>query len=466
MNYMPAGARLATAILLFAALMGVVSTARAYVLVYDKGFSGYETGSGGSTYISVAPAEQIVQTWNQWGFPDVQLGETIDTSASGIIILGCTQLDKGDVDKLYEYVESGGRLVLDLHCPGTADNLAFKLGILRAEQPYTGTIIQEMNLPYITVKGYPIDRPIVRRGTPFNSRYVKMIYVGPTFTQSGTALSSTFVTPNGEPVAFFGQVGKGYVYITGCLLCSNQLLMANILDWLEDGRVDFPSFYVYRRVYPETKLVGKPFYDEITIEIPPDARETMSVSADYVYNEPGICRLTPTLKTNTGFDQTGTEKLLFEYDPERPMQCSLGPFIVRINWQSPNGPTYREFTVPGPYVQVISPPLSIPPNYTPYILGAILAVLAAATPFALRWKKKKEIKRLVKRLDGIEYGMEDLRRKFMTRAITEDIYKQLLQKYIAEAEEIKAKLREMGVDPHEVLKKRKESVKSVPAKPR
>ncbi|HID09281.1 TPA: hypothetical protein EYP13_03560, partial [Candidatus Micrarchaeota archaeon] len=305
-------------------LLLLLPVSHAYVLVYTKGFS-YRQNYGRDTHVVVEPVERIVSAWREWGYRNVRASNNIDPNADGIVVLGCTELDDEDIRTLEEYVKKGGRLVLDLHCPGKLDDFMYQYGVIRSDRPYEGTILQTMTLPYARIRGYPVDRPIIMRNTPVNSKHVKMIYVGPTFTVTSEVFSDAFITPTGQSVAFIGEVGEGKVYATGCLLCSNQLLMANILDWVSDGRVDFPRFEVDRRVYPPVKEVGRPFYDEIRVSVSPDERDAVEISVAYPYNEEGFCRLVPTQDRRA---EDGTVVFRFEYTPREKMSCSLAPVVV------------------------------------------------------------------------------------------------------------------------------------------
>ncbi len=422
-----------------AAVLLLLPVTHAYILVYANGFK-YGGDYGKDTYVRVGSVDQIVQTWRDWGFKDVVKGDRIDPKADGIVILGCTSLSDSDVAALEEYVKKGGRVAVDLHCPGAIDNLFSKYGVIRSDRPYRGTILQTLHLPYVDVKGYPVDRPIVMRDAPTSSKYVKMIYAGPSFTIAGEHFSDVFLTPTGQSVAFMGKIGNGEVYASGCLLCSNQLLMANILDWLEDGKIDFPRFEVDRRVYPPVKKVGEPFYDELRISVPDTVMDSMDIEVAYPYNERGFCKLTPVQEREV---QGSTAIFRFQYTPETKMDCSLAPVVVSMTWISPDGKITRSFSVPGEYIQVIAPPLSIPPNYLPYIAASLLVILGVGAAFAWERHKKKKLEEMRLQVKALEESMEDLQKKLMTRQITEDVYKKLMERYIAEIEELKAKIKIM-----------------------
>ncbi len=415
----------------------LLPVAQAYILVYSNGFD-YRQNYGKDVYVRVQSVDQIIQTWQDWGYTDVRAGSRIDPNADGIVILGCTKISDEDVQELEDYVKNGGRVALDLYCPGKLDDFMYQYGVIRSDAPYQGTILQKLTLPYVEARGYPIDRPIIMRGTPINSKYVKMIYVGPSFTKAGDTFSDVFITPTGQSVAFLGEIGTGTVYASGCLLCSNQLLMANILDWLEDGKINFPSFDVDRRVYPPMKKVGEPFYDEIRISVPPDEKQSLDISVAYPYNEEGFCKLVPVQEREI---KDNTVIFRFEYTPDTAMSCNLAPVIVSMTWISPNGKIIREFTVPSEYVQVIAPKFSIPPNLVPYI--ALGAVILLSIIGAILWRKheEKKLEEMKLQVKALEQSMQDLQKKFMTRQITEDVYKRLTERYIAEIEELKAKIR-------------------------
>ena len=417
----------------------VIPVTQAYVLVYTKGFD-YRQNYGKDTYVIPESVEQIVSTWREWGYGNLQASEKLDPQAEGIIVMGCTELSEEDVRMLGEYVEKGGRLVIDLYCPGNVDNFMYRYGVMSSEMAYSGGILQKMVLPYAEIRGYPVDKPIIRPNTPLNSKYAMMVYSGPTFTITGKSFSHAFLTPNGQLVAFTAEIGKGGVYASGCLLCSNQLLMANILDWVSDGRVDFPRFEVSRRVYPRTKEVGRPFYDEIRISRPSEERESVEISVAYLYNKEGFCKLVPTQ------DEGGDEDAVvfrFEYVPQERMSCSLAPVIVSMTWISPEGKIVREFTVPGENVQVIAPSIYVPPSAFPYVAVAVMIVLAGLAVVGARYYKRKRLRDLKLQLKALEESLNDLHKKLMTRQITEDVYKRLVERYVAKIEELKAEIRVM-----------------------
>ncbi len=420
-------------------LLMLIPLTHAYILVYSNGFD-YRQNYGRDVYINVQSVDQIVRTWQDWGFSDVQAGSRIDPNADGIVVLGCTKIDDEDLQALEEYIKNGGRVAIDLFCPGKMDDFMYQYGVIRSEKPYQGTILQKLSLPYAEVRGFPVDRPIIMRDTPVNSKYVKMIYVGPSFTKVGDTFSDVFITPTGQSVAFIGAIGNGKVYASGCLLCSNQLLMANILDWLKDGKIDFPSFEVDRRVYPSVKKVGEPFYDEIRISVPPEEKQSLDIAVAYPYNEEGFCKLVPVQERDV---QGNTIVFRFEYKADEAMSCNLAPVIVSMTWISPEGKIIREFSIPSEYIQVIAPKFSIPPNLLPYIALAGIAILGIVG--WVLWKKREErkLKEMKLHVRALEQGLKDLQKKFMTRQITEDVYKRLTERYLAEIEELKAKIQIM-----------------------
>jgi len=424
-------------ILILALLL--LPAAQAYVLVYTKGFD-YKHNYGKDTYVLLESAEEIVSTWRDWGYRNLQASNKLDPRAEGIIILGCTELVEDDIRMLEEYVEKGGRLVLDLYCPGRVDDFMYRHGVIRSEKPYSEGILQKMVLPYANIRGYPVDKPIIRQNTPLNSKYARMIYSGPTFTITGKSFSYAFITPKGQSVAFTAEIGKGGAYASGCLLCSNQLLMANILDWVSDGRVDFPRFEVSRRVYPRTKEVGRPFYDEIRISRPSEERDAVEISVAYLYNKEGFCKLVPTQDEERDEDAV---VFRFEYVPQERMSCSLAPVVVSMTWISPEGKIVREFTVPGENVQVIAPSIYVPPSAFPYVAVAVMIVLAGLAVVGARYYKRKRLRDLKLQLKALEESLNDLHKKLMTRQITEDVYKRLVERYVAKIEELKAEIRVM-----------------------
>jgi len=424
---------------LLIALIVLLPAAQGYVLVYAKGFE-YRWSYGEDTYVRAGSVEKVLETWRGWGYRDLRASGRIDPGADGIIVLGCTELEEDDLKLLEDYVKRGGRLVLDLYCPGRLDDFMYRYGVTRSGRPYRGVLLQRMVLPYAEVRGYPVDRPIIAQDTPVNSRYAGMVYSGPAFTITGDTFSDAFITPTGDSVAFTAEIGKGKVYATGCLLCSNQLLMANVLDWVSDGRVDFPRFEVDRRVYPPVKEVGKPFYDELRVSLPPEEKETLDVSVAYPYNEEGFCRMVPVQERKT---EGSTVVFRFEYTPQEKVSCSLAPVLVSMTWVSPKGKVVREFTVPGEYVQVVAPPLYVPPSALPYVALALLAVLAGLAVLGKEYHKRKKISDMKLRLKVLEEGLKELHKKLMTRQITEDVYKKLVERYVAEMEELRAKIKIM-----------------------
>ncbi|NPA76233.1 MAG: hypothetical protein GXN93_00580 [Candidatus Diapherotrites archaeon] len=417
----------------------IISSASAYVEIYAKGFS-YKGNFGNLTYVHVKSLQAILDTWQAWGFTNISVGYSIDPHADGILVLGCTEMDKSDVEVLEKYIENGGRVALDLHCPGPLDALITKYGVVRnADEPYKSDagITMHMSLPYVDVVGYPVTSEITIANSPMSTGYTGMTYVGPTFTITNDRMMPLFATPTDKAIAFFGPAGKGYIFGTGCLLCSNQMLMANILDWLDNGRVDFPKVSITRTVHPQSVVAGNPIYDEIKITVPKNAG-IIDLSLDYLYNEKGYCKMNPAVSTKSQSGDTIT--IVSKFIPEQAMNCKLGPAVVSMTWDGPNGKYLRKAVLEPVPIVVAAPSIPLQKSNWPYYVGAAI-ILALAAVFTYPRMKARKLKRRAK---ALKEAMHDLRKQLMTQQITEDIYKQLLQKYLAEYNEIRAELKEMG----------------------
>ena len=297
----------------------------------------------------------------------------------------------------------------------------------------------KMSLPYVDVEGYPVTSSITIANSPMSTGFTGMTYVGPTFTITNDRMMPLFATPTDKAIAFYGPIGKGYVFGTGCLLCSNQMLMANILDWLDNGRVDFPKITITRNVHPQSVVAGNPIYDEIRIHAPQNAG-IVDIELSYVYDEKGYCRMEP--KISTKKQEASAITITSEFVPQEAMSCKLGPAVVDITWDGPNGKYLREAVLEPVPIVVANPSVPIQKSDWPYYLAALVLVAAAAYIYYPRMKARK----LKRRAKAIKEALHDLRLQLMTQKITEDVYKQLLQKYIAEYNEIKAELKEMGVE--------------------
>ena len=419
----------------------ILGSAHAYVEIYAKGFS-YRGDFGNLTYVHVKSLQAMLDTWQAWGFKNISIGYSIDPHADGILVLGCTEMSKEDVDALEEYIKNGGRVALDLHCSGPLDALITKYGVVRnAGEPYRSDsgITMKMSLPYVDVEGYPVTSSITIANSPMSTGFTGMTYVGPTFTITNDRMMPLFATPTDKAIAFYGPIGKGYVFGTGCLLCSNQMLMANILDWLDNGRVDFPKITITRNVHPQSVVAGNPIYDEIRIHAPQNAG-IVDIELSYVYDEKGYCRMEP--KISTKKQEASAITITSEFVPQEAMNCKLGPAVVDITWDGPNGKYLREAVLEPVPIVVANPSVPIQKSDWPYYLAALVLVAAAAYIYYPRMKARK----LKRRAKAIKEALHDLRLQLMTQKITEDVYKQLLQKYIAEYNEIKAELKEMGVE--------------------
>ncbi len=428
-------------IVLVTAVLLLLSTASAYVEIYARGFS-YHGNYGNLTYIHVKPLDTILETWRAWGFKNIAVGESIDPNADGILVLGCTALSKEDINALENYILKGGRVALDLYCPGPLDDLLSKYGIVRNEgRPYRSTtgITVKTELPYADIMGYPVESEISISNSPTSTGYTGMTYVGPTFTLTNDQIMPLFATPTDGAIAFFGRIGKGYVYGSGCLLCSNQMLMANILDWLSDGRVDFPHVKITRNVHPQSVIAGNPIYDDITITLPKNAG-IIGIDLGYVYDEKGFCQLKPAVTSKT--ENGNIVKITAKFTPEQAMQCKLGPAVITMNWDGPDGEYVRKVVLNPVPIVVSNPYLPVSTTYWPYYVAAV--VIAGASLWF--FKRRSDVKRKIARLNALKEAMNDLRKQLMTQQITEDVYKSLLQKYLAEYNEIRAELKEKGID--------------------
>ena len=422
-------------------IITIIGNAHAYVEIYAKGFS-YSGNYGNLTYVHVKSLQAMLDTWQAWGFKNISIGYSIDPHADGILVLGCTEMSKDDVDALEEYIKNGGRVALDLHCSGPLDALITKYGVVRnAGEPYRSDsgITMKMSLPYVDVEGYPVTSSITIANSPMSTGFTGMTYVGPTFTITNDHIMPLFATPTDKAIAFYGPIGKGYVFGTGCLLCSNQMLMANILDWLDNGRVDFPAVSITRTVHPQSVIAGNPIYDEIKISAPQNSG-IIDIELSYIYDEKGFCPLTP--KVTTKKQEGGAISIVSEFVPQEAMNCKLGPAVVDITWDGPNGKYLREAVLEPKPIVVANPPIPIQKSDWPYYVAAAAIIAAAAYFYYPRMKAKK----LKRRAKAIKEALHDLRLQLMTQKITEDVYKQLLQKYIAEYNEIKAELKEMGIE--------------------
>ncbi len=346
----------------------------------------------------------------------------------GIIVLGCTSMDPKDVERFLSFE---GRLVVDAR----DDNpLSSALGVKRKSYPLEGTDTSSFRDVYVNITNGILLKHVIKGGPLVG--YERMYYVGnPIFLPS--RFKSGFLTPTGEDVLGIDD----NVVVTGCFYCSDPLLLYNLVDWVEDGKIDFPSFYIEREITPSLVRVGGTFVDIVRVRSPKE----MEVRGEYIYGEGGgqFCNFTPINTEFSGPEITGREyevEARFIYRPEEPVYCYLPPVVLDLLWKAYK----RTVILDAIPVTVSSTTVALPERPLDWIYVLIpLILLILLSPFLY---KQLKIRRLKKRWIQLKRLIDKTNQRYMARKISKEVYEELITEYTKELQLVEGALTELGVD--------------------
>ncbi len=342
-----------------------------------------------------------------------------------VIVLGCTSLDDETALAFLDYVEEGGSLIVDAR--GNNRLLTY----LNVGESFVvrGRDEVRVSLYYSTIDGgVLVEGALAGPGSPFWG-YEKMYYVGRGI-RTPQDWTSLMVTENGVEVAAI----KGNVSVVGCLLCADPLFIQNLVDYLEDGKNDFPRVDVRRYATPRVVKWGDTVEDivEVTVSSP-----DVEVQVSYPYETGDYCSF-PLIRGEIGDirpeDGGYTQSTRFVYRAEG-RSCELAPVIVKAVFEGKE----REITVRGQRITVEEEGLLVGGNY---LLPGLLIVLALLTYFGLGRLKRSS---LIKRWKRVKLLMRLTKRRYMKREIDEETYKRLISDYQKELDIVEAEMRMLGI---------------------
>jgi len=259
------------------AILLIVPLAHATVYIYSKGFDANRYNESlGTLYLDVKGPSALAAFLRSAGF-DTVVVNTVPPAKAGdvIIVLGCTDISTSDARTLVNLAENGVGLIVDAHCPSPL------LGVLNVglSETYKGIRKGVLSTEYATVTGYydqAGERDVCDAPACFG--YESAYYVGSTLYAPDPSWRDVFADAS---LVIYRKLGQGHVAVTGCLFCASPLLLENMVDWADNGKIDFPQIEIKRtaRVSPDGYV-----YDTFTLVAPSGA----SAKVEYT---PGQCPL-------------------------------------------------------------------------------------------------------------------------------------------------------------------------------
>ena len=361
-----------------------------------------------------------------------------------VIVLSCTKLTTNDLNNIIRFYEKGGGLVLDAR----EDNpLIHHFDVYKKTYPLEGLDRSSLDTTYVTVKnGVLVNTPIINKSSPIVSGYEKMYYVGePLAAPSG--FNSGFTTESGENVMVWKMDGMKRVAILGCLYCADPLLLTNVVDWAEDGSVDFPDFRIYRKVIPEIVPLGNILVDMISITVD---KELNNVTGNYLYNtgNPAYCDFgEPRSEIEPPEPEGDSYKISVKFTYKargKPGTCSLPPALILLKWKDQTRRVIVdpvEVTVSGKSIAYTVSNI-FEENYV-LLIGIALGLLLVGAYFAHEGKKRK----LIREWEKYKNLIALTKKRRLVGELSEDAYKDLLKTYQEKLQEIEVEMKMMGINP-------------------
>ncbi|NPA86382.1 MAG: ThuA domain-containing protein [Candidatus Diapherotrites archaeon] len=346
-----------------------------------------------------------------------------------VVVLPCTTMDPQDVERFVAFYEAGGGLIVDLR---DYNPVAEQFGVVKKTYEMEGLERGSLSTTYVTItNGILVNNPLISPSGPLRYGYERMYYVGePIFLPKG--FNSGFVTENGENVLGW-KVENGRLVVTGCLYCSGPLLLVNLVDWAEDGVVDFPDFTVVRDVIPSTVLEGETLADMVRIV----ADEDLRIEGEYVYGVSGpFCDFgepTVEFKGPTRVGDRVEMEALFTYTAEGTGSCLLPPVLLTLSYENQK----REVIVDPVEVTVSQRRIALYNESFPY-LAAVGVLLLAVAFVALRPFLRRRY--LLREREKYQQLIKLTMKRRMQGELSEEAYKQLVSEYQKKLQEIEFEL--------------------------
>ncbi len=356
----------------------------------------------------------------------------------GVIVPSCTTLEPEDINTFISYYRSGGGLLIDVRQDSP---LAEAFGVARKSEMVEGVNTRSFKSVYTeVVNGVYISGAITDPNGPVKTGYEHIFYIGKAL-KLPESFNSSFATPDGKDVLGWKK-GEGRVIVTGCLYCSGPLLLAEMVDWIEDGYIDFPDFVIQRRVIPQMTSPGGLLSDEITI-----LSSDIKVRGEYAYNVGGsrYCNF-ELVKADIGNPEPMGDKYAFSARftlkaGDETGACRLPPVLLHLEYDDQR----RDVIVDPVKVEVVkgtSPWVEKTGDSLPWIGLSVVVLALIVFLFA---KKRSERSRLLNEWRKLKRIIKTARIKRMKGELSEEAYKKLIAEYEARLQEIEAEMEMKGI---------------------
>ncbi len=428
----------------------------ARVLIYAKGFAADAYGEAGTLYLDVQDAHALKTFLERAGFDvDIIESPTEATSADVIIVLGCAKISDTDAALLLTLAKEGAGLIVDLRCPSPFTHL---LRVAPVDD-YVGIRTGVLSTEYATVTGYYVEAgEHTSCNAPACFGYESMYYVGKTLYAEGEEWRDVFTDAS---ILVYRNIGQGRVAVTGCLLCASPLLLENLVDWAEDGVIDFPKVTVKREatLHPDGFV-----HDIFTIVAPID------VNAHIYYSSPSNCPLIKTRdETNRPRPLTGGRASVFFIGILQPLSsvCRTEDALIEFSWDGQRrhiivrgesvATTIKNIETEMPAIPSVPMPRSLDELllgiagvlFVIFVILLLVQLKAERTSRKTQKMEKKDKRRLLRaqiralRLKEreIEETLKELTRQWMTGKMDEDEYRKTKTLYEAKLANIRARIR-------------------------
>ncbi len=399
--------------------------ALAYVAVYAPDFDPncyHFQGEWVEIQASGATPELLVQKLRSMGIDAVFTSE-VDEKADALIVLSCSNIDR---NALLNYINNGGNVILDLFAQDFPE-----LNLQRGE-PFAGTVIVDvpsMPIPgeeglymeYLDGRAYLVSEAHVDASGPIVDPYrARMYYAGPEVIDKSGSFNSGFDVGN---VLLWRKNGSN-ILATGCILCADPSLLADLCDWVVDGSVDFPRVHISRKVVPRSAMEGQTVQDIITATLPP---EDVQISLLY---DTDAAECGEFLGSD---EKKGGDYVVFTANYRAGKTCHLPMAILRVDWMGGTRYLYLQPTNPVIY------PTPIPMPDLSMFLFPLLLIVLLLLPFAYTYWRRGRIRRKIRE---IERAMKLVEYKYRTGKISRSVYEELVKDYMAELSRLRALLPE------------------------
>ncbi len=419
-------------------LLLLIPTAFSLTAIYARNFSVdcyiYRTAS--EQLLPETP--KILESYlEDMGFDVDVIEDTEDLRMyDALIVLSCTDMDPKNVEDILNFYDGGGGLIVDVH---RENPITEALGVRKKTYPLEGLKRGSLSTLYVDIKNGVIVKETIKDGEgPIVSGYERMYYVGePIYLPSG--FNSGFAPESGEDVLGWKKDG-GRVAVVGCLYCADPLLLANLVDWAEDGKVDFPRFLIKRRALPDVVPAGGTIVDEIEVVVEEGVQQ---VTGSYLFGTSGAYCNFELLSSEFERPQPFGDKYRLSARftlraGTEPETCYLPPALLEIF----SGSSTRRVTV-DPVEVVVSgrTMVQFTENDLPLIAGILVVFLL--TLFVIKMMSRRQ--RLLREWRKYRFLIKVAKRKRMKREISQEAYERMMAEYEKALQEIEVELRMLGV---------------------